>query len=350
MGFNMKLTRLVVDIGSLRANYRFLAEAVPCLAAVVKADGYGLGAAAVLRALRQEGCADFFVATPEEGVALRAVDDEVRIYVFAGPYDEDSARAMAQSCLIPVLNDATQVARWRSRRRMPVAVHVDTGMNRLGFSSDTVGPELFESLDVRLLLSHLAHVDDPTHPANGDQIERFRAVAEKFPGVATSLGGSGGILLGAASDMARAGVALYGGSPFPGRWNPMRPVASLEAKVVALRHLGPGETVGYGDAYVTDGETCVAVLGIGYADGVPRRLHGAEVAYRGTRLPVIGRTSMDFMHADATAVADAIALGDWVEIFGRTVGVDETAAWADTISYEILTGIGNRVPRCYIGD
>ena len=126
----------------------------------------------------------------------------------------------------------------------------------------------------------------------------------------------------------------------------MRPVATLEARVVGLRKLAPGEAVGYGGAYVADGETCVAVLGIGYADGVPRCLSGAEVAYRGQRLPVIGRISMDLMQVDASTVADAIALGDRVEIFGGTIGVDEVAAWANTISYEILAGVGSRVPRC----
>ena len=346
----MKLTRLLVDLGKLCANYRYLAAVVPRLAAVVKANGYGLGAVPVVQALCKEGCADFFVATPEEGATLRAANDAIHIYVFCGPYDEQSAQAMAQERLTPVLNDRAQAQRWRPHRRMPAAVHVDTGMNRLGFESNTVEPDRFKGLNVCLLLSHLAHADDPTHPANQRQIEQLRAVASKFPGVATSLGGSGAILLGAVSDLARAGIALYGGNPLIGRWNPLQTVATLEARVIALRILGPGQAVGYGGTYTTDGEkTCVAVLGIGYADGVPRRLQGAEVAYRGTRLPVIGRISMDLMHADATAVADAIALGDWVEIFGHTVSVDETAAWADTICYEILAGIGNRVPRCHIG-
>ena len=345
----MKLTRLVVDLGALCANYRYIAEAVPRVGAVVKADGYGLGAVAVMQALVEEGCEDFFVATPEEGTTLRAANEEVRVCVFSGPYDQCSAKTMAQAGLTPVLNDLAQVERWRPHRRLPAAVHVDTGMNRLGFPSATVMPQYFEGLDICLLLSHLTNADDPTHPANQRQVESFRAVAKMFPGVPTSLGGSGGILLGASSDLGRAGIALYGGSPFSARWNPMRPVTTLEARVIALRSLAPGEAVGYGGTYVADAETCVAVLGIGYADGVPRRLSGAEVACRGERLPVIGRISMDLMQVDATAVADAIALGDPVEIFGRTIGIDEVAAWANTISYEILANIGSRVPTFFEG-
>ena len=234
----MKLTRLLVDLGKLCANYRYLAAVVPRLAAVVKANGYGLGAVPVVQALCKEGCADFFVATPEEGATLRAANDAIHIYVFCGPYDEQSAQAMAQERLTPVLNDRAQAQRWRPHRRMPAAVHVDTGMNRLGFESNTVEPERFKGLNVCLLLSHLAHADDPTHPANQRQIEQLRAVASKFPGVATSLGGSGAILLGAASDLARAGIALYGGNPLIGRWNPLQTVATLEARVIALRILG----------------------------------------------------------------------------------------------------------------
>ena len=157
----MKLTRLVVDLGALCANYRYIAEAVPRLGAVVKADGYGLGAAAVTQALAEEGCEDFFVATPEEGAALRTANKNVRICVFSGPYDQDSADSMAQAGLTPVLNDLAQIERWRPHRRLPVAVHVDTGMNRLGFPSATVVPDHFEGLDVCLLLSHLANADDP---------------------------------------------------------------------------------------------------------------------------------------------------------------------------------------------
>ena len=346
----MGLARLVVDLGSVRANYRFLADAAPGLGAVVKANGYGLGAAHVMSALCDEGCTDFFVATPEEGVQLRAVDSAVRIYVFSGPHDDESAGAMARNDLIPVLNDTAQIERWRPYRSMPAAVHIDTGMNRLGFPARTFMPEPFRGMNIRLVMSHLANADDPAHPANVRQIECFQAAAKALPGVPTSLGGSGGILLGAPSDLARAGIALYGGNPFSVRWNPMHAAAVLEAKIIALRDLSDGEAVGYGGAYTTDGDMRVAVLGIGYADGVPRRLRGAEVAYRGTRLPVIGRVSMDLMHIDVTAIASRVALGDWVEVFGRTVRVEETAAWADTISYEVLAGIGNRVPRCHVGD
>ena len=346
----MPLARLQVDLNALRANYRLLAEAAPRLAAVAKADGYGLGAAPVARALRLAGCADFFVATVEEGASLRAEDAASRIFVFAGPHDSAAAAAMAANRLTPVINDAAQVERWRPHRQLPAAVHVDTGMNRLGFSAEAAAPERFKGLAISVLLSHLANADDPAHPANAAQIERFAAVAARFPGVPTSLGGSGAVLIGARSDLPRAGIALYGGNPFAARRNPMLPVASLQARVLALRTLGAGEPVGYGGVFETRRKTCVAVLGAGYADGVPRGLRGAEAAFAGTRLPVIGRVSMDLMHVDATAVAERIGLGDWVEIFGQTVRLDETAGWAGTIGYDVLAGVGARVARCYVGE
>ena len=346
----MELARLTVHLDALRANYRFVADSAPHAAAVVKANGYGLGVERVSLALRQTGCEDFFVATLAEGTELRQVLRDERIYVFSGPVDDDSAAAMAERRLTPVLNDSDQVRRWRPYARLPVAVQVDTGMNRLGFAADAIRAEMFAQLDVAILLSHLANADHPRHPMNALQMQRFNAVAPMFPNAKTSLGNSGGVLLGIASDLARPGIALYGGNPFGGDWNPMRRVAQLEARVLALRTLPHGEPVGYGGTYKTDGETRVAVLGIGYADGVPRRLQNADVAYRGQRLPVIGRISMDMMHVDASAVASAISLGDWVEIFGDTVGVEEIATWADTISYEILAGVGSRVRRCYVED
>ncbi len=346
----MELSRLRVDLQALCANYRFVASAAPGAGAVVKADAYGLGALPVARALRREGCADFFVATLAEGLALREDSRDGRVYVFAGPMDAADAAAMAAHGLTPVLNDAAQVERWLPHREAPAAVHVDTGMHRLGFAVEGLSPSLFAGIRVGLVLSHLANADDPAHPANRRQLERFRAVARLFPDAGASLGNSGGALIGAAAGMARPGIALYGGNPLNAPRNPMRTVATLEARVIALRSVAGGESVGYGGAYVTDRETCLAVLGIGYADGVRRGLRGAEVAWQGTRLPVVARISMDMMHVDATAVRADIALGDWVELFGPTIGIEEVAAWAGTISYEILAGIGRRVPRCYMGD
>lgn len=342
-------SRLCVDLRALRANYRFIASAAPAAGAVVKANAYGFGAAEVARALCAEGCSDFFVATLAEGLALRQSVAEGNVYVFAGPLDAAEARDMAAQALTPVLNDAAQVARWQLHRQLPVAVQVDTGMHRLGFPSSALEPSLFAGLNVALVMSHLANADELGHPLNQRQVERFRKAAALFPGAATSLGNSGGVLIGAVEGLARPGIALYGGNPLSVPRNPMRPVARLEARVVALRTVPAGEAVGYGSAYVVDGETQLAVLGIGYADGIRRCLQGAEVAYRGTRLPLVARVSMDMMHVDVTAVAGRIALGDWVEIFGGEVALEEVAVWANTINYEILTGIGPRVPRCYLG-
>lgn len=349
MDVGVEHSRLCVDLQALRANYRFIASAAPAAGAVVKANGYGLGAVRVARALREEGCREFFVATLAEGLALRQSSSEGSIYVFAGPLDAAEAGTMAAQGLTPVLNDAAQIERWQRHGHLPVAVQVDTGMHRLGFPAAALRPGLFAGLNVALVISHLANADDPRHPLNRRQVERFRAAAALFPEAGTSLGNSGGVLIGVAEGLARPGIALYGGNPLRMPRNPMRPVARLEARVLALRTVPDGEGVGYGSTYMADGEAQLAVLGIGYADGVRRGLQGAEVAYRSTRLPVVAQVSMDMMHVDATAIADRIAVGDWVEIFGPTIGLEEVATWANTISYEILTGIGPRVPRCYIG-
>ena len=347
----MDLARLIVDLRALRANYRRIADAAPNAGAVVKADGYGLGAVRVLQALRREGCADFFVATLDEGIELRDAAPEPRIHVFSGPLDDADAATMAERRLTPVLNDSAQVERWRKHgRRLPAGVHVDTGMNRLGLPCDHAQPEAFSDIHVEVLLSHLANADDPSHPMNARQVERFKAVAARFPEAKTSLGNSAGALTGAFSDLPRPGIALYGGSPFAAPRSPMQVVATLEARVIALRTVGAGQPVGYGGDYVTDGETRIAVLGIGYADGIPSRLPGAEAAYLDVRLPVVARVSMDMMHVDASAVAERIDVGDWVQIFGRAVRVQEVAMWGNTIDYQVLSCIGARVRRCYVGE
>ena len=348
--------RLTVDLGALRTNYRHIAAATdryakPPPAAVVKADAYGLGAIAVVKALCAEGCRDYFVANVAEGVALRAAETArgVCVYVLSGPLDEEGAEIMVVRNLTPVLNDERQLALWREHRALPAAVHVDTGMHRLGFSCADFDAARFAGFNIRLLLSHFANADQPDDAANACQVARFRAVAALFPSVPASLGNSGGALSRTGVGMARAGIALYGGNPFSGRRNPLQVVATLEAQVVGLRTVPPGEAVGYGGAFTTERSTLLAVLGVGYADGLSRRLENGEVAFQGTRLPVLGRVSMDLAQVDATAVADRVKIGDWMEIFGGTIVIDEFAARAGTISYEALTTIGARVERRYVG-
>ena len=322
-------SRLTVDLDALAANYRvFRARSEDGVAAVVKADAYGLGMASVSRRLHEEGCRRFFVATEEEGLALRReLPRDCEIYVFSG---EVSAQG-----LIPVANQPSQL------RPGPVAVHVDTGMHRLGF----VPGEVPDDIDVRLLLTHLACADTPDHPQNAIQLKRFEAVAARFPGVPVSIGNSAGILNGVRG-MGRPGIGLYGGNPYSDRDNPMRCVATLEGQVLQVRRVRAGESVGYGGTARLERDAVVAVVGAGYADGVPRLLSNrGAVAIRGNRAPILGRVSMDMTHVEAKDVA--LGRGDWVEFFGPTVSVDEVARWAQTIAYEVLTGVGARAERRY---
>lgn len=344
----MDLARLTVALAALRANYRTLAATAPGAGAVVKADGYGLGARRIAGALLKEGCADFFVATLAEGMDLAGRLGEARIYVFSGPMDADDAGCMAANGLTPVLNDLVQVACWHRYRHLPAAVHVDTGMHRLGFDPVGFDPAPFDGLIVTLVLSHLANAEERGDPMNDRQTARFTALARLFPGARTSLGNSAGVLSGIGGDVARPGIALYGGNPFSTGRSPMRPVASLEARVVGLRTVAAGEPVGYGGTFRTVRAARIAVLGIGYADGIPRAMSNrGTVARRGQRFPVVGRVSMDLMHVDVTAARSPVAVGDWFEVFGRTARVDDLAAAAATIPYEVLTGIGSRVVRHY---
>ena len=201
--------------------------------------------------------------------------------------------------------------------------------------------------EIRLLMTHLACADTPEHSLNGEQLARFRAVAARFPGVPASIANSAAILTGV-EGIGRPGIGLYGGNPYATQENPMRCVATLEGEVLQVRNVPAGAAVGYGAAHATERDTAVAAVGVGYADGVPRALSNrGQVALEKTRAPIVGRVSMDLTLVDVTDLP-AVQPGDWIEIFGHTVGVDEVAAWADTISYEILTGVGNRVSRLYV--
>ncbi len=335
--------RLLVDLAALTANYADLcALHAGDTAAVVKADAYGLGAATVAPALAQAGCGIFFVAQAEEGAALRPHLPNAAIYVFEGPTDQTAAQ-LAAADLIPVINNPQQLQAWRRHANRPMAIHVDTGIGRLGFDHD-VTPGLFADFSPTLLLTHLACADVPDHPNNRLQLERFVQVAQRFPDLPTSIGNSAGMQLGAefCGDVARPGIGLYSA----GHTGQRRCVASLQGLVLQVRDHPSGSTIGYGASYTTDRPARIATVGLGYADGVIRSLSNrGQVGVGGVRCPVVGRVSMDLTLVDVTG-ANA-ASGDWVEFFGPTIELEQVAELAGTIDYEVLTGVSPRVQRIY---
>jgi len=342
--------RLRIDLGALGANYAIFqrAAAPGAAAAVVKADAYGLGAPAVVRTLWQQGCRDFFVATAAEGLQVRAELPDAAIYVFEGAL-QTTVDELCSAALIPVLNHAQQLDLWRrSADGQPAAVHVDTGMHRLGFEANLNAADL-RGVRVCLLVTHLACADEPGHPMIARQLERLARVRELVPGVPVSIGNSAAALGGPAlaGDLARPGVGLFGGNPFVREASPVRPVAGLEGRILQVRQVAAGDSVGYGATFTARAPMELAIVGIGYGDGVPRLLSNCgQAALRGERCAIVGRVSMDLTTIDVTG--RNACLDDWVEIFGATVLVDEVAGWAQTIPYEVLTGLGQRPRREYL--
>lgn len=344
--------RLSISLSALAANYRLLAQrARGEVGAVVKADAYGLGAAAVASRLKREGCRELFVATAAEGVALRHALADPVIYVLEGAYAETAADLVGAN-LMPVLNTPAQCAAWAPTGR-PAAVHIDTGMQRLGFPAAEGIAGLGEvPFEISLFISHFARADEPGHATVTEQITRsssfYKALKQQHPHMRLSLCNSAGLLEGLGpEDLGRAGIALYGGNPYDHAPNPMTPIVKLEARVMQIRSLPAGVPIGYGGSYVTTRPTRLAILGVGYADGVPRLLsNNGEVAWGDVRCPIVGRVSMDLLIVDATE-AD-VNEGDWLQVIGPTVPLDDVAARAQTLAYEILTGISRRVPRIYV--
>jgi alanine racemase len=345
-----------IDLDALARNYRMLRErAKPAeCAAVVKADAYGLGIERVARRLLREGCRRFFVATLAEARELRVFAPDAEIGVFEGALAH-SADALAEIEARPVLNTLEQLERWRGRGR--AMLHLDTGMNRLGLRAADVAAlerrdDLLADLTLDFVVTHLACADEPEHPMNAEQLARFEQMRSVWAHLPTSIGNSAGTLLDAAhrGDLARPGIALYGGNPFVNRPNPLEAVVTLTAAVLQVHDVIEPEPVGYGATYLANPPARIAVVGIGYADGYPRSLgNSGTAAVQGRRVPVVGRVSMDLISLDVAALPrDAVHVGDPVELIGPTVPVDEVAAAAGTISYEILTGLGRRLVREYV--
>jgi alanine racemase len=353
-----------VDLAALAENYRRLARlAAPArCAATVKANAYGLGLEAVVRTLVREGCGTFFVANVDEGAVVRGLAPKAVVYVFDGVLAHN-ARAMVEARLFPVLNDAEQVACWRRHaaargEALPCALHVDTGMNRLGLGAEDVRALAAEhgwhrGLDVRLVMTHLACAHRRDDPLTGAQVSQFERLRRLLPEAPTSVGNSAGTLLGQSTrgDLVRPGIALYGGNPFDDGPNPMREVARVRGRILQLREVGAQRSVGYGGAWQAPAGARLATVGVGYADGYRRRLGmRAMAAVAGHRVPVVGRVSMDLLTLDVSTVpADRIAPGTAVDLIGGLVPLEEVAQAADTIGYELLTGLGARLERLYTG-
>jgi alanine racemase len=338
--------RLSIDLGAVVANWRRLGgvNGAPC-AAVVKADGYGLGAGPVGRALQAVGCRHFFVAHLAEGLALRAALGPGAMVAVLNGF---AAGADGVAGLVPVLNSLADIAAHQGR---PAILQLDTGMARLGVPPEEWGQ--LGGLKAMFLMTHLAVADQPEHPLNAMQAGRFAAARGQFPGVPGSLAASSGIFLGPdfASDLARPGAALYGINPTPGAPNPMRPVVRLEAPVLQVREIPFGTPVGYGATWVAERPSRVATVAAGYADGYLRVLSGRAVAsFQGQPVPLIGRVSMDLTTFDVTDLP-GLRPGDALTLIGPGGGAgctpDELAERAGTIGYEILTSLGARYRRQY---
>lgn len=351
--------RLSVDLDALAGNYTLLANmAAPSrCAAVVKADAYGLGLAPVARRLASEGCDCFFVANLAEGLQLRGLLAVPDIYVLEGPWPDQAARFQAAH-LRPVINTLEQYEQWTQLRpAAPFALHLDTGMSRLGLSpahAREVAGRMVNALLPDYLMTHLSCADEPGHEATPEQLALFEDLRRLFPALPTSLGNSAGIAAGHTTrgDLVRAGISLYGGQPLGNSGSGIRPVATLEGRVLQLREVSDGAPVGYGARFHARGPARLATLGVGYADGYPRSLgnRGYGVV-EGQRVPVVGRVSMDSLVIDITRLpADAVRRGDLVQLLGPDTNVDEIAELAGTISYEILTRLGPRLERVYTGD
>jgi alanine racemase len=355
---------LTIDLTAIAANWRALARqliAVEC-AAVVKANGYGLGLKPVVTALARAGCKTFFVADLAEARTVRAAARHATIYVLHG-FTLDAADAFIELGARPVINSMTELAEWDTfvaarGWQGGAALHVDTGMHRLGVSPEeaaALAPRVHTpNHGIALLLSHLACAELPDHPFNAIQLKMFRELRALYAGIPASLANSSGIFLGdtAHFDLARPGAAIYGINPTPGRPNPMKGVVELAGRILQLRSVARDQTIGYGAAWRARRNSRIAVVALGYADGLLRagsgndeRAGGSGIV-AGKRCPIVGRISMDLLALDITDLPDgAVRRGDLATLIGGELSIDDVAAAAGTIGYEILTRLG---PRCHL--
>ncbi len=359
--------RISIDLDAIARNWHSLSETVEpaeC-AAVVKADAYGLGAARIVPVLTQAGCTTFFVATLKEAAEIKPLVAEGRIFVLDGVLP-GSAPSLAELGIIPVLSTLEEINDWsqeakRSNHKLPAALHIDSGLNRLGLSAGDVvrltqDQTIFDTIQVDLVMSHMASADQPDAPENQAQLTTFGLCRALLPNAPASLAASDGLMLGSAFyfDLVRPGYALYGGQAFQGAKTPVEPVVEVTTKILQIRSLTKGETVGYSASFCAPMDMTIAILAAGYADGIPRSASvatgetGGAVAIDGHVAPLVGRVSMDLIAVNVSQVPNyLLARGGNVEVIGPTCTLDLVGRAANTIGYEILTRLSPRFERVY---
>jgi alanine racemase len=361
---------ITVDLGQISANWKALAAKVAparC-AAVVKADAYGLGADRIIATLARAGCTAFFIATPDEAETARRFAPEADVYALDGLVG-NAAAAFARLAVKPVLSTLDDVVSWsalcRARgEKLPAALHIDTGLNRLGLPVRDVRrlmaePTMMTGVDLALVMSHLASADNPRDPKNRDQLLAFETLSALFPGVPRSLAASDGLMLGPAYhfDLVRPGYALYGGQASQIAPAPVKSAVTVAARILAVSDVAPGETVGYSATWRAKRPSRIATIAAGYADGIPRNASapdgrpGGHVLITGHLAPIVGRVSMDLITVDVTDLPQGAAMpGEFAKLIAGEITIEEAGFAAGTIGYEILTRLGHRFTRLYLDD
>lgn len=359
---------LTIDLSAIQSNWRTVRDKAggARTAGVVKSNGYGCGASAVAPALKDAGCNLLFVATVDEALSLRADNtlDKVSIAVLNGCI-KNQRETFKNNRVLPTLNSLDDYKSWMAFQRsegteLPFALHIDTGMNRLGMSASgaaaiAADPD-FANAPVLFAMSHLACADTPDSPRNAEQARAFAEAAaplrKVIPDLPLSLANSAGIYLGPdfCLDIVRPGIALYGGQPISGKRLPLEPVIHLHAPILQVRDVAAGDSVGYGATHVATHKSRIATVPLGYGDGILRAAGNTGFGFIGnTRVPMIGRVSMDLITLDVTDVPETgVHPGTWVEILGKNVSVDQLGTASGSFGYEILTGLGDRYIRRYI--
>jgi alanine racemase len=359
---------ITIDLDALQENWRSLSRLVgpaEC-AAVVKADAYGLGASEVIPALALAGCRTFFVATPEEARAARQLAPAARLFALDGVL-RGSAALLRAADVAPVLSSLEDVEEWAAEASrhggpVPAAIQIDTGLHRLGLGEEEVRalaarPDLLAAIDLRLVMSHLACADEPDDPHNEAQRVAFEWRRALLPAAPASLAASDGLMLGRAYhyDLVRPGYALYGGQAFRGGATPVKPVVSVRARILQLRTVEPGASVGYSATWRAERRTRLAIVAAGYADGLARFQSaasgqtGGSVLVRNTLAPIVGRVSMDLITVDVTDVEGEVKRGDLVSLIAPDLPIEAVGKASGTIGYEVLTRLGPRFVRSHTG-